>query len=104
MFRPPCFKNCPLKQNGLILFDSFFLMSERELCIPVEMGQLSSVFLIKITMFHCRRLSDAGAVDSECSGAVCTNSSPSDEGSPAAATPASTEQPMTAQGEKHTLL
>ncbi|XP_056888006.1 rho guanine nucleotide exchange factor 28-like isoform X3 [Takifugu flavidus] len=44
-----------------------------------------------------RRLSDAGAVDSECSGAVCTNISPSDEGTPAAATPASTEQPMTAQ-------
>lgn len=72
------------------------------------MGQQTSVFLIKRTMFHCRRLSDAGMVDSECSGAVCTSSSPSDEGTPAAAaaaaTPASTEQPMTAQGGKHTLL
>ncbi|XP_070820299.1 rho guanine nucleotide exchange factor 28-like isoform X1 [Chaetodon trifascialis] len=44
-----------------------------------------------------RRLSDAAAVDGECSVTACTNSSLSDEGTPVTATPPSTEPPITAQ-------
>ncbi|XP_070760322.1 rho guanine nucleotide exchange factor 28-like [Enoplosus armatus] len=44
-----------------------------------------------------RRLSDAAAVDSECSVTACTNSSLSDEGTQVTATPPSTEPPITTQ-------
>lgn len=67
-----------------------------------QTGYLS--FSIQIILCLHRRLSDAARVESEGGGAVYTNSSPSDEGTPFTATPPSTEQPITAQGEKHKLV
>lgn len=68
----------------------------------LQTGYLS--FSIQIILCLHRRLSDAARVESEAGGAVCANSSLSDEGTPVTATLPSTEQPITAQGEKHMLV
>lgn len=61
-------------------------------------------FSFQIILCLHRRLSDAARVESEAGGAVYANSSLSDEGTPVAAALPSTEQPITAQGEKHALV